>query len=311
MESFFIGDVIRKRRKELKLSQEKLAEGICDHVTISRLENGVQAPSHRIVTRLMERLDLPSDKYIAYLSQDELALEYLYKEINSLTYLYEKASASEKADLRESCLALIDKLQTLSGNDICARQLIARTELFLNTSTKPFSPSEERRQLTEILRMTNPNFSIHNLSVGLYTECDIVTINQIAVTYVNEKDLITATLIWKQLYEYAKIHFKHRARSCHLNLIIHNLCQVLIGIGSYQEANQLAKEGYDFCLKYGCYQSLPGILGAMAESSHFLGNDEDSKEIYIQTYYLCKTLKQTSTLSAVCSDAKKYLNLTF
>ena len=44
MRKYYIGEIIKKRRKELHLTQEQLAEGICEAVTISRIENGYQTP---------------------------------------------------------------------------------------------------------------------------------------------------------------------------------------------------------------------------------------------------------------------------
>ena len=42
----FLGEVIKQRRAELQLTQEELCEGICDPITVSRMENGKQMPSY-------------------------------------------------------------------------------------------------------------------------------------------------------------------------------------------------------------------------------------------------------------------------
>ena len=44
MKEVFLGDYIRQKRIERGLSQQELCEGICDHGTLSRLENGRQTP---------------------------------------------------------------------------------------------------------------------------------------------------------------------------------------------------------------------------------------------------------------------------
>lgn len=51
-----LGDTIRSLRKKAGLSQEKLAEGICSPVSISRIENGVQMPSSTVLDRLLAKL---------------------------------------------------------------------------------------------------------------------------------------------------------------------------------------------------------------------------------------------------------------
>ena len=54
MQEMFIGEVIKQRRKELGLTQEQLCEGICEPITISRMENGKQTPSRNRVIALLQ-----------------------------------------------------------------------------------------------------------------------------------------------------------------------------------------------------------------------------------------------------------------
>ena len=75
MQEMFLGEAIKKRRLELGLTQEQLCEGICEPITISRLENGKQTPSRNRINALLERLDMPADRYYALLSKNELDIE--------------------------------------------------------------------------------------------------------------------------------------------------------------------------------------------------------------------------------------------
>lgn len=45
MKNVFLGEYIKQRRLDLGLTQEQLCDGICEPVTLSRLENGKQTPS--------------------------------------------------------------------------------------------------------------------------------------------------------------------------------------------------------------------------------------------------------------------------
>ena len=80
MKELRIGEVIKRRRKALGLSQLELCEGICEVTTLSRIENGRQAPSYNRVKAILHRLDLPDDRYTALLDEDELRLEDLKRE---------------------------------------------------------------------------------------------------------------------------------------------------------------------------------------------------------------------------------------
>lgn len=57
------GDLVRARRKALGISQEKLSEGICDAVTISRIECGKVSPKVQILHKIMERLGMKEGCY--------------------------------------------------------------------------------------------------------------------------------------------------------------------------------------------------------------------------------------------------------
>ena len=81
MQNISIGECIRQRRKELNLTQEQVCDGICDPVSLSRIENGKQTPRRSVINALLQRLSLPDDRYYALVSENELGLEALQKEI--------------------------------------------------------------------------------------------------------------------------------------------------------------------------------------------------------------------------------------
>ena len=56
MNGYKLPELIRQLRIEKGLTQEQLAEGICSPVTISRIENGTQQPSNKVLGLLLDRL---------------------------------------------------------------------------------------------------------------------------------------------------------------------------------------------------------------------------------------------------------------
>ncbi|MCK3935717.1 helix-turn-helix transcriptional regulator [Streptococcus suis] len=54
---------IKSRRKELKLSQKELAEGICKQGQISRLENGEYTPGSELLHQLAKKLSVSMDYF--------------------------------------------------------------------------------------------------------------------------------------------------------------------------------------------------------------------------------------------------------
>lgn len=53
---YAVGEVIRRTRESLGMTQEELCDGICDVVTLSRIENGRNTPSRANFEALMERM---------------------------------------------------------------------------------------------------------------------------------------------------------------------------------------------------------------------------------------------------------------
>ena len=72
MAHYAVGSLIREARERQKYSQEELCYGICTPSTLSRIENGVQAPGKKILESLMQRLGIVDRIYNSYLSQEEM-----------------------------------------------------------------------------------------------------------------------------------------------------------------------------------------------------------------------------------------------
>ena len=51
-----LGEIIYSLRKKAGLTQEALADGICSPISVSRIENGNQMPSSKVLEKLLERL---------------------------------------------------------------------------------------------------------------------------------------------------------------------------------------------------------------------------------------------------------------
>lgn len=61
--STLLASRIKNRRKELKMSQKELAEGICKQGQISRLENGEYIPGSVLLHELSRKLNVSMDYF--------------------------------------------------------------------------------------------------------------------------------------------------------------------------------------------------------------------------------------------------------
>lgn len=302
MQNFFLGDYIKQKRLDLGLTQEQLCDGICEPMTLSRLENGKQTPSRNRINALLQRMGLPDDRYFALLSKNELEMEALQKEIVACNVTERVAEGFEKLAQFEALAAPDDQI---------AQQFALRSRVLLGRLEGRYTPMEQITLLMQAIRLTVPRFDLENIESFLYTKDEITIINQIGLAYSDDGQNKKAAEIYYQLLRYVRKHFKETITSIGmLPLVLYNYAWVLDLCGRYEEGAELAQECRKACIQYGHYQELPRCLEIEAECRHFMGDEEISKELYYQSYYLCKVVEYQVGLEIVKKEAKEYLNLT-
>ena len=302
MQNFFLGDYIKQKRLDLGLTQEQLCDGICEPMTLSRLENGKQTPGRNRINALLQRMGLPDDRYFALLSKNELEMEALQKEIVACNVTEQVAEGFEKLAQFEALAAPDDQI---------AQQFILSSKVLLGRLDGRYMPREHIDMLMQAIRLTVPRFDLENIESFLYTKDEITIINQIGLAYSDDGQNKKAAEIYYQLLRYVRKHFKETITLIGaLPLVLYNYARVLDLCGRYEEGAELAQECRKACIQYGHYQELPRCLEIEAECRHFMGDEEISKELYYQSYYLCKVVEYQVGLEIVKKEAKEYLNLT-
>lgn len=302
MQNFFLGDYIKQKRLDLGLTQEQLCDGICEPMTLSRLENGKQTPGRNRINALLQRMGLPDDRYFALLSKNELEMEALQKEIVACNVTEQVAEGFEKLAQFEALAAPDDQI---------AQQFILSSKVLLGRLDGRYMPREQIDMLMQAIRLTVPRFDLENIESFLYTKDEITIINQIGLAYSDDGQNKKAAEIYYQLLRYVRKHFKETITLIGaLPLVLYNYARVLDLCGRYEEGAELAQECRKACIQYGHYQELPRYLEIEAECRHFMGDEETSKELYYQSYYLCKVVEYQVGLEIVKKEAKEYLNLT-
>lgn len=292
---------MKQRRLELGLTQEELCEGICEPITISRMENGRQTPSRNRINALLQRLGLPDDRYFALLNKREEEIAALQKEIIACSVQRDTAHGWE----------LLGQLEQITEpDDHVTRQFILRSQVILGKAEGRYSAEEQLQMLMKALRMTAPHFDLEEIGKGLYSFEEVKIINQIAGVYTNSGQNRKAIEILGQLEKYIQKHYQNVLQSGGLlPLISHNYARALAIGKRYEEAIEVAESGRRSCIAYGHYQFLPGILAIAAECYHFLGEDSTSKKRYYQAYVLYDALDDQDELENVASEMKQYFNI--
>lgn len=298
-----IGEYIRQQRQDKGLTQEQLCEGICDTVTLSRIENSRQTPSQKRLAALLGRLGLPTDRIMMLLTQRELELEALEKEIIDCNVRRDTAAG----------LKLLRELEEhAEEDDLLSQQLILRSKVILGKEDGPYSPEEQLELLLHAIRLTVPRFQADQIDRFLYTLNEIKVINQIAITYSKLEKHEQALDIYRQLLAYIQSHFQCIQQSNgHLSMVAFNYALELELCKRYDEAVAIAELGWRACIKYGHYQGLPGLHHIIAECLHYLGDEGKSQDFYRRTYYLYLALDDKKNLAHVREEVNAYFGPEF
>lgn len=314
MHTVFLGDYIKTRRLELGLTQEELCEGICEPITISRLENGRQTPSRNNINALLQRLGLPGDRYFALLSKQEQQIELLKKEIISCNVRHQSAAAPERSAILKETYEKIAALEALAdGDDHLLRQFLLRTKVHLGREDgEPYSLDEKLEMLLAAIRLTVPKFDLEEIDQHLYCMDEIKVINQIANLYMEMGQNRKATAIFRQLLKYIQKHYQNIQESAgHLPLVASNYALALYKCRYYEEALEIAEQGRQSCVKFGYYGSLPNLLHTMAQCRFQLGDAERSKALFYQAYYLYRATDDPRGAALLQEDAKECCGISF
>lgn len=292
-----IGAYIRQKREDQGLTQRQLCEGICETATISRIESGQQTPCRSRLSALLQRLGLPDDRYFALLSPNETEISSLQAEIRSCSV----------HGRRERGLELLAELENImEADDNIIRQFILRSRVLLGD----YGFEEQLDMLLEAIRLTVPRFTLEELESFLYSFDEIKIINQIGNIYAHAGQQKKAIDIYSRLLQYVQQHNSNITQSTgQLTLVAYNYALELDVCHLYQDAVEIAELCRQTCVDYGHYQFLPGALHIMAECYHFMGDDEKSKDLYLQAYGIYKAIGNEHDLLLLKKDVREQLGV--
>lgn len=305
MKELFIGEVIKRKRKELGLTQEELCEGICEPSTISRIESGKQVPAKNKLDALLQRLDLPGDRYYALLSKNELEISNLQSQIISCNVSKNKRDG----------LQYLEKLEEIvSEDDHLIRQFILRSKVALGyldgEDIRPYTFDEKEKMLFEALYLTVPKFDIEEIDKNYYTVEEIKIINQIALNYSDAGQNKKAIDVYNQLLKYIEKHLMNLKESNGLVILIsYNCSRSLYLEKRYEESIAAANLGLEVSIEERCTSCLGGLLSVLGHAFHAEGRLEESKKYFYQSFYIYSVLHDDINIELGKKNLKEFFNI--
>lgn len=311
MNEFKIGTYIKKRREELKISQEELCEGLCAVSSLSRIENNQQDPSRNLTKNLLERLGLPLDRFLALWDQKGISAGALMREIRDDIIQYERTARTNRSDIAERIREKLAELEkVIAPDNRSAQQFLLAQQAIVGRPDGPYSPSEKLTIQLEAIRMTCPKFDPEDFRQGHYSMDETRLINQIARTYSQLGERKKATDMYDQLLKYVEKNDRELVGyATHFCLIAHNYALDLGISKRYADAIEIAEKGRCLCINRGSYQFLPGFLAIQAACYYFLGETEKSKELYLHAYYIYNAYGDAVNREIMRKEMREYLGI--
>lgn len=280
MKAMYLGEVVRRQRKALGVTQEMVCEGLCTTMTLSRFESGRQTPSRDCVVAILQRLGLQDDWYYAQLTRAEMRLMRLKQEILAYCNQFEHSLGSNRQQARIKALEKICELEHyIKPDDRINQQFI----LGQKTTVEVHSPQTQLEMLMQAIRLTSPRFDLEELRNCLYSADEVAIINKIAVRYALCGQRRKAVEIYEQLMKL--VQKQTLSHSC-LTLIAYNYALYLTKEKQLEEALEVSKLGRQACIRQGNYSVLPEFLHIEAECYYLMGKLDRSMESYRSAYYI-------------------------
>lgn len=297
MSVFQIGSIIRKRREEMGLSQEDLADGICAVPTLSRIENNERLPTKNHFEMLMQRLgysitslDYFADKkeFLAHELKIRLRYAYISKDMEAARkYLQEFEGVVENP-------TKIDEQFLILYRTLLSKEL----------------PSDEEmlRIFEDALRLTCPKYTENRIPHVLSYE-EIILLNNIAIGCGETGEVERAISILYALKEY----YEHRVVSTDEALrtqpmVLYNLSKLLGMSGRYDECIAVCDLGIRIARTSSRCNALGETLfnrGWALPQRNLPGDVEAAKLSIKQAYWFANVIGQMEEVEIFANFYKK------
>ncbi len=226
------GPLIRARRRELGLSQEDLADGICAVPTLSRIENGERLPSKNHFDALMERLGYSTVMLDCYIDDKTLKVQDLkYKTQQS----YLERDYSRALFYLQQLEPLVEDHGSMDWQFVLYQRILLEQE--------KITQQQKLERLEEALALSYPHYKTKGLPrVMSYREINIL--NSMAAAYGlkgNREEAITILEHIRAYYDRHVVVMEETLRT--RPMVLYNLSKLLGQVGRYDACIEVCDQG--------------------------------------------------------------------
>lgn len=278
MEYIDIGNIIKQRRKELHITQEELCEGICEPVTISRIENGKQIPSTSTLRSILERLDLPSETLISLVPMPIFLNQTVFQEV---LVEYESFFQFSNTVSNISLEELKMKIESIKCDTPSSKQLQFILLTTLKICDNSFNVKKSIKETLQCIRITLTDFSEKDFSKCILNYNEFALILLLAILHYHNNDLNISKKLIDKLIFHIDSHFSFQNNS---DLILKfSMVFIFINIKSkqYSDAYTLGLYIKEQCIKHQKYK----YLGNLYEHLYYCSENRKEKNDFLEKAY--------------------------
>ncbi|MGN1156621.1 MAG: helix-turn-helix domain-containing protein [Agathobacter sp.] len=201
MSIYNAGTTIRLARKEARLTQEKLSEGICTPSMLSQVENGIRGISSSAFEALMARAGKSTKAIPCFSTREDFDCFYSLKRAQFYISCWQLKSAYTE-------LTLVESKNWANNKQHYAEWLLLHCKIQFYSGTG--NHAENYQRLLHCIEITYPQLDLNTLSMHLFSINEIETLTLLAqeALYTNQASLCLT--ICNQLSEYlACSQFSH------------------------------------------------------------------------------------------------------
>ncbi|MCR5667997.1 MAG: helix-turn-helix domain-containing protein [Lachnospiraceae bacterium] len=225
--------IIKYSRVFNKMTQEKLAEEICEPETINRYETGILDPSQFNYYLMMQRLGEHVETY-------KIPGDFISFELVNLRKRIKKLVEEGRYDeVREENV----KYKELMDDSVDNIQFVERIDAIIDCNKELISRDECIEKLVNTLRRSYPDFSFDNLNKGrLYSETELLVINSLIIELWQNDDIDLAIDLCEKMescFDNSLIKNDTRERE----KLLLNYSNILGLNGRYEDSIEVCKKG--------------------------------------------------------------------
>ncbi len=268
MEKNTLGEIIYHLRKKAGMTQEALADGICSSVSISRIENGNQMPSGKVLEQLLERLGTGTYQIcnVYYENECQASLQQTLAEIDA------QVSAGDFVRARTA-------LQQLSTKKMDSSNLQHTKMLYAAIRMQDGTADEHiEEELINALRLTKPNIDLGDCRHELFSPTEVNLLVMLTTAkYMAEKNLEAIRIGEEVMFALDRNQSRLSDYQVFQINLAHNLGQIMQAEGRYQEALLYAKKAEELSICGTEQFLLPEIEFGIAQILGKMGKSQESR----------------------------------